>query len=44
VHTPLASVDVAGTALLESVASTDYLDAAHANPPLVPRDAGGRAL
>ena len=38
-----ALVDGAGPALFESLAIIEYLDETHPNPPLLPKDARGRA-
>ena len=38
-----ALIDGEGPILFESLAITEYLDEMHPNPPLLPRDAWGRA-
>jgi maleylacetoacetate isomerase len=38
-----ALIDGEGTILFESLAIIEYLDETHPNPPLLPRDAPGRA-
>ena len=39
----LALIDGEGPILFESLAIIEYLDETHPNPPLLPRDARGRA-
>jgi len=39
-----ALIDGEGPILFESLAIIEYLDETHPNPPLLPRDARGRAL